>query len=115
MREGEARGRDHDRWRLLDALARAGVLPDRLHPRHGRIQPLDDELVAAVYAFLARSPARVLMVQIEDLLLEPEQPNLPGTVAEHPNWRRRLSLALDQIGRQESTARLAGAIKAGGR
>lgn len=115
MRDGEAQARDHDRWRLLDALARAGVLPDRLHPRHGRLAPLDDELVAAIYAFLARSPAQVLMVQIEDLLLEPEQPNLPGTVAEHPNWRRRLALALDQIGRLDSAARLAGAIGAGGR
>ena len=115
MRDGEARGRDLDRWRLLDALARTGVLPERMHPRHGRIPPLDDELVAAIYRFLAHSPARVLMVQIEDLLLEPEQPNLPGTVAEHPNWRRRLGLALDQIGRLEGAARLAGEIKASGR
>ncbi len=115
MREGEARGRDHDRWRLLDTLARAGVLPDRMHPRHGRLPVLDDELVTAIYRFLARSPAQVLMVQIEDLLLDPEQPNLPGTVAEHPNWRRRLALALDQIGRLDSAARLAGGIKSCGR
>ena len=114
-RDQEHRSRDHDRWRLLDALARAGVLPDRLHPRHGRIPAIDDELVAAVYAFLARSPAQVLMVQIEDLLLDPEQPNLPGTVAEHPNWRRRLSLALDQIGRLEGAALLAAAIRSAGR
>ncbi|MEI6557797.1 MAG: 4-alpha-glucanotransferase [Rhodospirillaceae bacterium] len=115
IRDGEARSRDHDRWRLLDALAAAGVLPDRLHPRHGRIPALDDDLAAAIYRFLARSPAQVLMVQIEDLLLDPEQPNLPGTVAEHPNWRRRLALALDQIGRLDGVARLAGEITASGR
>jgi 4-alpha-glucanotransferase len=26
-----------------------------------------------------------------------DQPNIPGTVNEHPNWRQRLPLALDQI------------------
>jgi 4-alpha-glucanotransferase len=26
-----------------------------------------------------------------------DQPNIPGTIDEHPNWRRRLPLAIDQI------------------
>jgi 4-alpha-glucanotransferase len=26
-----------------------------------------------------------------------DQPNIPGTVDEHPNWRRRLPLAIDEI------------------
>ncbi len=26
-----------------------------------------------------------------------DQPNIPGTVNEHPNWRQRLPLALDEI------------------
>jgi 4-alpha-glucanotransferase len=26
-----------------------------------------------------------------------DQPNIPGTVNEHPNWRRRLPLAIDEI------------------
>jgi 4-alpha-glucanotransferase len=26
-----------------------------------------------------------------------DQPNIPGTVNEHPNWRRRLPVAIDQI------------------
>ena len=69
----------------------------------------------AIYRYLARSPAALLMVQIEDALLDPEQPNLPGTVDEHPNWRRRLSLSLDQIGRLEPLARLAEAIRLSGR
>ena len=30
------------------------------------------------------------MVPIEDVLALDEQPNLPGTINEHPNWRRRL-------------------------
>jgi 4-alpha-glucanotransferase len=27
---------------------------------------------------------------VEDVLALTEQPNLPGTIDEHPNWRRRL-------------------------
>ena len=30
------------------------------------------------------------MLPIEDALGLREQPNLPGTLDEHPNWRRRL-------------------------
>ena len=37
--------------------------------------------------------ARLGLVQIEDVLGESEQANLPGTIDEHPNWRRRLSRA----------------------
>jgi 4-alpha-glucanotransferase len=27
-----------------------------------------------------------------------DQPNIPGTVNEHPNWRQRLPIAIDEIG-----------------
>jgi 4-alpha-glucanotransferase len=26
-----------------------------------------------------------------------DQPNIPGTVDEHPNWRRRLPVALEEM------------------
>ena len=38
-----------------------------------------------------------MLVQLEDVVGESEQANLPGTTDEHPNWRRRLSLDLDEI------------------
>ena len=44
----------------------------------------------ALHAHLAATPARLVAVQIEDILGLVEQPNLPGTVYDHPNWRRRL-------------------------
>jgi 4-alpha-glucanotransferase len=30
---------------------------------------------------------------LEDFIGETEQPNLPGTINEHPNWRRRAKTA----------------------
>ena len=40
--------------------------------------------------FIARSPVALALIPIEDMLGLDEQPNLPGTIDEHPNWRRRL-------------------------
>ena len=34
---------------------------------------------------------------LEDFLGLVDQPNIPGTVDEHPNWRRRLPVPLEQI------------------
>ena len=41
--------------------------------------------------FTAQSPAPLALIPIEDMLGLAEQPNLPGTIDEHPNWRRRLA------------------------
>jgi (1->4)-alpha-D-glucan 1-alpha-D-glucosylmutase len=38
-----------------------------------------------------------MLVQLEDVLCEAEQANLPGTTDAHPNWRRRLSCTLEEI------------------
>ena len=59
----------------------------------GAPRPADDDpapVVDAALAFLAATPCPLAIVPIEDLLGLVEQPNLPGTVDEHPNWRRRL-------------------------
>ena len=34
---------------------------------------------------------------MEDLLGLAEQPNLPGTTNEHPNWRRRLPAPIERL------------------
>lgn len=50
-----------------------------------------------VLGFLARTKSRLLAVALDDLLAVSEQTNVPGTVDQHPNWRRRLPLTLDEI------------------
>lgn len=54
---------------------------------------LDSASAAAIVAMLGRTAAPLVLVPLEDLLLEEEQPNLPGTVREHPNWCRRTGSA----------------------
>jgi (1->4)-alpha-D-glucan 1-alpha-D-glucosylmutase len=53
--------------------------------------------VEAAHRYLARTPARLMMVQIEDALGLAEQVNVPGTPDAPPNWRRRLPFDVDAI------------------
>ncbi|RZM07980.1 MAG: 4-alpha-glucanotransferase, partial [Sphingomonas sp.] len=39
---------------------------------------------------MAETPCALAILPIEDLVGLVEQPNLPGTIDEHPNWRRRM-------------------------
>ena len=74
------------RWRALNALS------DTLHG-HG----IEGHDLYAVAGFLARTKSRLLAISLEDILGMLDQPNIPGTVDEHPNWRRRLPVALGDI------------------
>ncbi|MGE5131244.1 MAG: malto-oligosyltrehalose synthase [Sphingomonadaceae bacterium] len=94
--------RAEDRTRLARALERSGLLPADLE--HG--------LAEAVHAYVAGAPARVMMVQLEDLLGVEEQANLPGTTDEHPNWRRKLPLALERVPEEPRAAALAARLAA---
>ena len=49
----------------------------------------------AAVALVARAPCDLTIIPVEDLLGLEEAPNLPGTIDEHPNWRRRLPVASD--------------------
>lgn len=97
VRDGQLKERGADRQKLLDLLRREDLWSDTLPVdlEGGAGMPL--EMLVALHAVTSRTPSRVLMVQWEDLLGCVEQANLPGTVQEYPNWRRRLPLALDQL------------------
>ncbi len=58
-----------------------------MHHRRNDTQPVVD----AALAFVAATPSPLCLPPIEDLLGIEEQPNLPGTIDQHPNWRRRLT------------------------
>jgi 4-alpha-glucanotransferase len=47
-------------------------------------------VVDAAVRHIGASACEFVILPIEDALALPEQPNLPGTMDEHPNWRRRL-------------------------
>jgi 4-alpha-glucanotransferase len=52
---------------------------------------------ADVVRFLAAAPSQLLMIAIEDILGVQDQINVPGTTDQHPNWRQRLPVALEDL------------------
>lgn len=65
--------------------------------------------------FLARTPSRLVALQIEDILELREQPNLPGTMTEHPNWRRRMPVPAELLGQLPALQRAAEIMAQAGR
>ncbi|MGC8778159.1 MAG: 4-alpha-glucanotransferase [Candidatus Caldatribacteriaceae bacterium] len=56
--------------------------------------------------FLALTPSVVVALSLDDLLESDQQPNLPGTTTEFPNWRHRLTLSTDLAQRIEKLAQI---------
>jgi 4-alpha-glucanotransferase len=82
--------RERDRMQLLRVLRGEGFLPPDGEPDI-------PTLARAAHAFLARTPSVLAMVQIDDLTDEADPVNVPATSDEHPNWRRRLSMTLQEL------------------
>jgi (1->4)-alpha-D-glucan 1-alpha-D-glucosylmutase len=105
--------RDWDRGRLLWALEREGLLPEGVSKDQTLLPELTEAVVAAIHAYLARSPAMLLVVQPEDLFGLSEQINVPGTLEDqHPNWQRKLPLPIEAWASDASFSRNIAALHA---
>jgi 4-alpha-glucanotransferase len=78
-------------------------------------QGLPGDEILDVVRFLAATPSRLLVVSMEDVLQIPDQPNLPGTVDEHPNWRQRLPIMLEELRNEPRLVQIAEALRIAGR
>ncbi|MEX2495610.1 MAG: malto-oligosyltrehalose synthase, partial [Woeseia sp.] len=94
-REQQILQRAEDRARLLMALEKEKLLPAEVDTGLAVGVEMTLPLRCAFHRYLSRSSSRLAGVQVEDLLGEREQANLPGTTTEHPNWRRRVSLQIE--------------------
>jgi 4-alpha-glucanotransferase len=54
-------------------------------------------VVNAAVSQVAQSACELAIVALEDLLGLDEAPNLPGTIDQHPNWRRRLAASPEAL------------------
>ena len=90
--------RARDRALMVGALADQWLIGAAKFPAEADIP--DEtlaELVAAVHRFLARSPAALAMLNLEDLALSLEQVNLPGPLVGYPCWRVRMEQSASAI------------------
>jgi 4-alpha-glucanotransferase len=56
-----------------------------------------EDLMQGSLAFLSSSPARIVLVNLEDLWLEEKSQNMPGTSVEQPNWRRKARYSFEDL------------------
>jgi 4-alpha-glucanotransferase len=91
--------RARDRRELVQALRSEGLLPSE-----GSVHI--EQLTDAVHAYLARTNALITVAQIDDITAETDPVNVPATSHEHPNWRRRLSLTIEQLATHPRMRRL---------
>jgi (1->4)-alpha-D-glucan 1-alpha-D-glucosylmutase len=87
--------------RLAEALAQEGL------PVEGDAVPTE-----SVLRFLGRTPCRLAMIQIDDLLDVAEQVNVPGTVEQNPNWQLKLARPLEGLLQEPTVQRRLAALAA---
>jgi 4-alpha-glucanotransferase len=69
----------------------------------------------AIVSFLAATPTRLVSVALDDVLGMVDQINIPGTVDQHPNWRRRLPVPVEELSGDQRLRRTAAALARAGR
>lgn len=100
LRPHEAAAARQNRTAAVDALA--GALRARGELNGSRLDRR--ALVEAILADMGRGSAGAVIVGLEDLWLETEPQNVPGTVGGR-NWRRKIRLGLERLRRMDDVVR----------
>jgi (1->4)-alpha-D-glucan 1-alpha-D-glucosylmutase len=109
--DAQAAARHWDRTQLLRAFERENLLPRGVTVDPASVPHMTEDLARAAQVFLARAPAAVMTVQLEDVLGVTEQVNLPGNTSHvYPNWRRKLPLTLESWPDHDAFRRTAAAL-----
>ncbi|HMC89307.1 MAG TPA: 4-alpha-glucanotransferase, partial [Gemmataceae bacterium] len=74
---------------LVQTLRRQGRLSGSAEPR---------EVLRACLAHICDGGAQLVLASLEDLWLETQPQNVPGTWRERPNWQRKARYSLQEIG-----------------
>ncbi len=107
QRDEDAARRRAERNGMLRLLGECGLSP---------VDPQEPgAVVDSLHAAVARTRSMLAVVQLDDLIGEMEPVNVPGTYREYPNWRRKLSLPLEDILSDPRWARLATVMREAGR
>ena len=98
-----------ERGALCRLLVKEGHAPPGLDPEAPPLEA-DDAIIVAVHALLAGAGSELLAVQLDDALGIVGQQNLPGTIDEHPNWRRRYPVGVEALADAPGLAAIAAVV-----
>ena len=88
--------RDEQKQALLDALHSKETLRAR-HGKKASALSFTTPLNVGFHRYLADTQSALVGVQPEDWLGMTSPVNVPGTIDEYPNWRRKLSVTLENL------------------
>ena len=94
--------RQADKQRILDLLFDLKLVPDGYPPMASDLPELSGEIHNGIVGFLVSTPSMLMTLNQEDLTKETEQQNLPGTVDQYPNWRRKMKYSIEDLWRKDA-------------
>ena len=98
----ERADRENLRKSLIGLLREKGALAEE--------NPELPAVLQACLTWLGSSDARVMLINLEDLWLETLSQNVPGTVSERVNWRRKTRQSLDHFTHSSEIAQILKAV-----
>lgn len=104
--------RERDKALLLCGLKSLGLLPAGFSPDPASAPVMTGELCTAVYSYLARTPCKLVAVNLDDITGTLNQQNMPGTTTEHPNWIQKMPVSLEELSSDPHFAVLADMFRA---
>jgi 4-alpha-glucanotransferase len=93
-----------ERGALVESLIEAGLLPRSAHEN-----VTSDALIAAVHAFIRRTPSALVGLSLDDLAHEATPVNIPGVWQDrYASWSRRMRETIDDLLANPRTERALG-------
>jgi len=107
----ETAARARDRERLLEVTGPPDVDPGGQQMAEPSAGACPEAVRFGVLEYLARSRAALMEVRLEEIFGVPEQQNLPGTITQYPNWRRKFSFTLEEMRSNPAAVLLAARLR----
>jgi len=105
IKHQQREARVQDKFQIKAALFEQNLIDEQtLHTDNNE---LSTGLLVSIQRFLARSESLLMMVQLEDLLSQARQLNVPGTIDEYSNWRHKISINLEDWCKQSEIENIA--------
>jgi 4-alpha-glucanotransferase len=93
----QVKERKRDKKLILSVLKSQGIIPDNFPLEPKKIPQMTPELCLAIYQYLAKTPCKLVLVSLDDIIGTLNQQNMPGTVDSYPNWMQKTPPTLEEI------------------
>lgn len=94
----EIEERKRDRSLIIEALKREGLLSVDLEVP----DQMTEGLCLAIYRYLMKTPSKIVLISLDDMLGRLNQQNMPGITEGYPNWRQKIEVNIEDMIRMDS-------------